>query len=70
MLNLSPNKLIQIAKMRHIKGFKNMSKESLLSALNESESVESETSFDDKRLKRLDRILNQKEKRSEKSFIK
>ena len=33
MLNLSPNELKQIAKMRHIKGYKSMSKEKLLSAL-------------------------------------
>ena len=34
-----------------------MSKERLLSALSESESVEYKNSFDDERLKRLEKIL-------------
>ena len=34
-----------------------MSKEKLLSALSESESVECKNSFDDERLKRLEKIL-------------
>ena len=42
MLNLSLNELKLIAKSRVIKGYKRMSKERLLSGLNESESVESE----------------------------
>ena len=37
MLNLSQNELEQIAKMRHIKNYKNMSKEDLLIALLKSE---------------------------------
>ena len=37
MLNLSLNELKQIAKMRRINGYKSMSKEKLLSALDESE---------------------------------
>ena len=41
MLNLSLNKSKQIAKMRRIKGYKNMSKERLLNALDESESAKS-----------------------------
>ena len=41
MLNLSRNELKQIAKMRCIKGYKNMSKERLLNALDESESAKS-----------------------------
>ena len=41
MLNLSLNELKQIAKMRRIKGYKNMSKERLLNALDESESAKS-----------------------------
>ena len=57
MLNLSLNELKLVAKLRGIKGYKIMSKEKLLSALSESESVESATplsknSFDDERLKR------------------
>ena len=39
MRNLSLNELKQIAKMRHIKGYKSMSKKKLLNALDESESA-------------------------------
>ena len=39
MLNLLPNELKQTAKIRRIKGYKNMSKERLLNALDESESA-------------------------------
>ena len=39
MINLSLDELKLIAKSRHIKDYKSMSKERLLSALNESESV-------------------------------
>ena len=35
MLNLSLNELKVIARSRHVKGYKSMSKERLLSALNE-----------------------------------
>ena len=41
------------AKSRHIKGFKSMSKERLLKALNESQSVEKEKNFDDARIKKI-----------------
>ena len=41
MLNLSLNELKQIAKMRRIKGYNNMSKERLLSVLSKSESTKS-----------------------------
>ena len=41
MLNLSLNELKQIAKIRRIKGYKNISKEILLNALDESESAKS-----------------------------
>ena len=41
MPNLSLHELKQIAKMRRIKGYKNMSKERLLNALDESESAKS-----------------------------
>ena len=40
MLNLTLNELKQIAKMRRIKGYNNMSKERLLSLLDESESID------------------------------
>ena len=53
MLNLSLNELKLIAKGRGIKGYKSMSKERLLSALNESKSVKSENDFDDERLKKI-----------------
>ena len=48
MLNLSLNELKQIPKTIHIKDYKNMSKEILLSILSESELVESEKNFDEK----------------------
>ena len=51
MPNLSLNKLKQIAKMRHIKGYKSISKERLLSALDESESAGSENNFNNARIK-------------------
>ena len=57
MLNLLLNQLKLVAKLRCIEGYKSMSKEKLLSALSESESVECKNSFDDERLKRLEKIL-------------
>ena len=41
MVNLTLNELKQIAKMRRIKGYNNMSKERLLNVLSESESAKS-----------------------------
>ena len=58
MSNLSLNEPKQIAKMRRIKNYKNMSKERLLSALNESESVESGNKFDNARIKKIKRDFN------------
>ena len=52
MLNLSLNELKLVAKKRGIKGYKSISKERLLSALSESESVES------KRLKKIREDFN------------
>ena len=57
MLNPSLNELKLVAKSKGIKGYKSMSKERLLSTLSESESVESKNSFDDERLKKLEKIL-------------
>ena len=57
MLNLSLIELKLAAKGRGIKIYKSVSKEKLLSALSESESVECKNSFDDERLKRLEKIL-------------
>ena len=53
MINLSLDELKLIAKSRHIKDNKSMSKERLLSALNESELVKSEKNFDDERIKKI-----------------
>ena len=53
MPNLSLNKLRQIAKMRLIKGYKFMTKERLLSALNESESAGSVNNFNNARMKKI-----------------
>ena len=57
MPNLPLNKLKQIAKMRHIKGYKSMSKERLLSALDQTESSGSANNFDDARTKKTEKIL-------------
>ena len=58
MLDLSLNELKQIAKMRRIKDYKSMSKEKLLSALDESiESTGSRNNFNNARMKRLEKIL-------------
>ena len=48
MPNLTLNELKKIAKMRRIKNYKNMSKETLLRALDESESAVSGNNFDKK----------------------
>ena len=53
MLNLSLNELRLTAKSRDIKVYKDMSKEKLLSALSESESVESEKNLDNARIKKI-----------------
>ena len=63
MLNVSPNELKQIAKMRRIlrkatKGYENVSKERLLSALSESELVISKKNFEDERLKKVKEDFN------------
>ena len=59
MVNLSLNELKLVAKNRGIKGYKNMSKERLLSALGESELVESESNFDNEKLKKIRKDLNE-----------
>ena len=53
MINLPLNELKLIAKSRRIKGYKIMTKNGLLNALNESESVESGNNFDDVRIKKI-----------------
>ena len=56
MVNLSSNELKQIAKMRRIKGYKNMSKERLLSVLSESESAKS---LDNAKIKKIKEDFNE-----------
>ena len=58
MPNLSLNELKQIAKIRRIKNYKYMSKERLLSALDESESAVSGNNFDNARIKEIRENLN------------
>ena len=53
MLNLSLKELKQIAKMRRIKGYKIMSKERLLSVLNELESTKSNKNLDNTKIKKI-----------------
>ena len=55
MPNLSLNELKQIAKTRRIKDYKNMSKERLLNALDESESAES---FDNAKIEKIKEDFN------------
>ena len=66
MLNLLLNELKLIARSRHIKGYKSMSKERLLSALNESQLVESEKNLDIARIKKIGEVFNE----SEDKFLK
>ena len=58
MPKLSLNELKQLAKMRRIKGYKSMSKERLLSALDESESAERESNFNNGRIKKIRESFN------------
>ena len=53
MPNLSLGELKQITKMRRIKNYKNVSKERLLSALDESESAVRGNNFDNARIKKI-----------------
>ena len=48
------------AKSRGIKGYKSMSKERLLTAVSESELVQSKKNFNDKRLKKIREVFNDK----------
>ena len=58
MPNLSLNELKQITKIRRIINYKNMSKESLLSALDESKSAGSGNNFDNGRMKKIKKDFN------------
>ena len=53
MLNLSLNEMKQIAKMRRTKGYESMSKEGLLSALDESKTAGSGNNFNNARIKKI-----------------
>ena len=70
MPDLSLNELKQIAKMRRIKGYKSMSKERLLSALDESETTGSRNSFNNARMKQIREDFNKSRDRFLKPKIK
>ena len=70
MLNISLNELKLIARSRHIKGYKSMSKERLLSALNESKSAESEKNLHNTRIKQIRERFNKLRDRFLKPKIK
>ena len=69
MLNLSLNELKLVAKSRGLKGNKSI-KERLLSALSESQLVDSENNFDDERLKKIGKDFNELRDRFSKPQIK
>ena len=70
MLNLSLSELKLITKIRGIRGYKSISKERLLSALSESESVESEKSLDNAKIKKIIEEFNKLKDRFLKPKIK
>ena len=70
MPNLSLNKLKQTVKMRRIENYKNMSKERLLCALDESESAVSKNNFDNARIKNIKGDFNKLRYGFSKSKIK
>ena len=70
MPNLPLNELRLIAKMRRIKNCKNMSKEKLLSPLDESESTDSRNNFDNGRIKKIREDINKLRDRFLKPKIK
>ena len=70
MLILSLNELKLIAKSRGIKGYKAMSKERLLSALNETESVKEGERNDDARIKNIRKRFNELRDRFSRPKIK
>ena len=70
MLNLSLSELKLITKSRGIRGYKSISKEKLLSALSESESVESKKSLDNAKIKKIIEEFNKLKDRFLKPKIK
>ena len=70
MLNLSLKELKLIARSRHIKSYKTMSKERLLSALNKSKSAESKKNLHNAGIKQIkDRFLKPKIKEIEENLL-
>ena len=59
MLYLSLNELKLIARSKHIKDYKSMSKERLVSVLNKSKSVEGEKNLDNARIKKIREDFNE-----------
>ena len=70
MLNLSLNELKLVAKLREIKGYKSISKERILRALSESESVENRKNLDNTRIKKIREDFNKLRDRFLKPKIK
>ena len=70
MLNLSLKELKLIARSRHIKSYKAMSKERLLSALNKSKSAESKKNLHNAGIKQIkDRFSKPKIKEIEENLL-
>ena len=71
MVDLSLNELKTFAKITGTNSYKSMSEESLLSVLNESETVkESEKNFDDARIEKIKKDFNKLRDRLPKPKIK
>ena len=70
MLNLSLNELKLITKSTGIRDYKSMSKEGLLSALSESELLESEKNLDNVKIKKIREGFNKLKHRFLKPKIK
>ena len=70
MLNLSLNELKQIAKMRRIKSYNNMSKKRLLSVFSKSESTKSKKDLDNAKIKKIRKDFNKWRDRFSKPEIK
>ena len=70
MLNLSLNELKLLTKSTGIRDYKSMSKEGLLSALSESELLESEKNLDNVKIKKIREGFNKSKDRLLKPKIK
>ena len=58
MLNLSLNELKEIAKMKRIKGYNNISKERLLGILSKSESAKSKKNLNNAKITKIRKVFN------------